>query len=263
MLPPSISTLFNRLAGPPLIAAFLGFAVCPAAELRPLSTDRPDVTESPHTVDAGHFQFEMELANWSRDGSNREFSLGELNTKIGLNPSTDLQLVLPFYTRVRDGDEGFGDVQIRLKHNLWGNGGDGPTALALMPYIKLPTANGDLGNDEFEGGMIIPFGFEGPAGWNFGIQGVLDIEADDDDSGHHLAVLASATGSHALTENTAMFLELVGVLSAESDSDGEAYFNTGVTWAPTPTWQLDGGIRVGLTNSSTDFTPFLGVSTKF
>jgi hypothetical protein len=60
-----------------------------------------------------------------------------------------------------------------------------------------------------------------------------------------------------------MFLELVGVLSAESDSDGEAYFNTGVTWAPTPTWQLDGGIRVGLTNSSTDFTPFLGVSTKF
>lgn len=262
MLSRAIHCLFNRVTGPPLTAVLLGFSICPAAGLRPLSTDRPDVTESPHTVDAGHFQFEMELANWSRDGSKREFSLGELNAKIGLDPSNDLQLVLPFYTRVRDGGEGFGDVQIRLKHNLWGND-EGPTALALMPYIKLPTANGELGNDEFEGGLIVPFGFDGPAGWSFGVQGQLDIEADDDGSGHHLAVLASATGSHALTENTAMFLEWVGVLSAESDSDIEVYFNTGMTWSPTPTWQLDGGIRVGLTHSSTDFTPFIGVSTKF
>lgn len=243
------------------IVAVVGSAVCSAAELRPLSTDRPDVTESPHTVDAGHFQFEMELANWSRDGRNREFSLGELNAKIGLDPSTDLQLVLPFYTQVRDGGEGFGDIQIRLKHNLWGNDA-GPTALALMPFIQLPTANGDLGNGEFEGGLIVPFGFDGPAGWSFGVQGELDIEADQNGSGHHLTVLASVTGSHAMTENTGMFLELVGMLSAESDTDCEAYFNTGMTWCPSPTWQLDGGIRVGLTSAATDFTPFLGLSTK-
>ena len=103
-----------------------------AAELRPLSTDRPDTTESPHTVDAGHFQFEMELAAWSKDGRERELSLGELNAKIGLDDCTDLQFVLPFYTHVRGGDEGFGDVQIRLKHNLWGND-EGSTALAVMP----------------------------------------------------------------------------------------------------------------------------------
>ena len=53
------------------------------------------------------------------------------------------------------------------------------------------------------------------------------------------------------------------MLSAESDADWEAYFNTGMTWAVTPTWQLDGGIRVGLTSASTDFAPFLGMSTKF
>ena len=55
----------------------------------------------------------------------------------------------------------------------------------------------------------------------------------------------------------------VSVLSAESGADWEAYFNTGMTWAVTPTWQVDGGVRLGLTDASTDFTPFLGLSTKF
>lgn len=233
-----------------------------ASELRPLSTDRPDTTESPFTVDAGHFQFEMELAAWSKDGRERELSLGELNAKFGIDPSTDLQVVLPFYTHLRGGDEGFGDVQIRLKHNLWGND-DGPTALAVMPFIKLPTANDDLGNSEFEGGLIVPFGFEGPAGWACAVMGELDLEADQQGGGHHLSFLASATASHGLTETTGMFLELVGILDAESGSDTEAYFNTGLTWLVTPVWQLDGGVRVGLTGASTDFTPFLGVSTKF
>ena len=59
-----------RLSATALTAVFLaGFIAPPAvAQLRPLSTDRPDTTESPRTVDAGHFQFELELAAWERDG---------------------------------------------------------------------------------------------------------------------------------------------------------------------------------------------------
>ncbi len=233
-----------------------------AAELRPLSTDRPDTTESPRTVDTGHLQFEMEIGSFTRDGGDREFSLGELNAKIGLDSATDLQVVMPFYTHVRNGGEGFGDMEIRLKRNLWGND-DGATALAVMPYLKIPTANENLGNGEFEGGLIVPLGFDGPAGWSCAVMAALDVEADADNGGYHLGLLNSATASHGLTEKTAVFLELVSVLSAESGADWEAYFNTGLTWAVTPTWQVDGGIRVGLTSASTDFTPFLGLSTKF
>lgn len=239
-----------------------GTAIAAAGELRPMSTDRPDTTESPYTVDAGHFQLEMELANTVRDDRDREFSLGELNTKIGLNTSTDLQVVTPFYTQVRGGGEGFGDVEIRLKHNLWGND-SGPTALALMPFIKIPTAHGDLGNGDFEGGLIIPFGFEGPAGWSCAVMAECDLEADDGDSGYHFVGLTSATTSHDLTETSGVFLELVSVLSTESGAGWEAYFNTGMTWAVTPRWQLDGGVRLGLTDAATGFTPFLGASTKF
>lgn len=232
-----------------------------AEELRPLSTDRPDTTESPLTVDAGHFQFEFELGALSRDGDDRTFSLAEMNAKVGLGESTDLQLVLPFYTHVRNGGEGFGDVEIRLKRNLWGND-EADTALALMPFVKVPTANGDLGNGAIEGGLIVPYGFEAPAGWACAVMGELDVLEDEDGSGHHAEFLASATASHSLSENTGAFFECVGIFSEESGADWQAYFNTGITWALKPQCQIDFGVRVGLTDASEDVTPFAGFSLK-
>src|SRR5213594_318437 len=35
--------------------------------MRELSPDRPDKTESPYTVDAGHFQLEMDFVNYTHD----------------------------------------------------------------------------------------------------------------------------------------------------------------------------------------------------
>ncbi|MGL4402063.1 MAG: transporter [Luteolibacter sp.] len=138
-----ISLLFPAILSP----------VCPAETLRSLSTDRPDTTESTHTVDARHFQFEMEIAAWTRDGTYRDLSLGQVNFKIGLDDSTDFQVVTPFFTQIRKGDEGFGDLQIRLKRNLWGND-EGSTSMAVMPFVQLPTSSGNLGSDEVEGGVI-------------------------------------------------------------------------------------------------------------
>lgn len=233
------------------------------AQLRPLSTDRPDTTESPRTVDAGHFQWELELAAWERSGSERTLNLGELNLKAGLTPDTDLQLVLPLYSRSRSSDaEGFGDVSLRLKYNLYGND-EGNTALALMPYIKFPTAHSDVGNGAWEGGLIIPFGFTLPGGWSAGVMTEVDYAAEESGEDHYLAWVNSATVSHGLTENTAFFLELVGVVTTGNGNGNEAYLNTGLTWAVALNWQIDGGLRTGLTDDSVDLSPFVGISAKF
>jgi hypothetical protein len=248
-----------------LILAALGgilptFAANP---LRELSTDRPDTTESAYSVDKGHFQFETELAAFTRDGGDwTEYKLGELNAKYGLTDRADIQFVLPTYTHVRDGDEGFGDIEVRLKYNLWGNDG-GNTAMALMPFVKLPTARGNLGNGEFEGGLIAPFAFSAPGDWSCAFMGEVDLTYDEDDDDYLVLGLASATASHDITETTAGFLEIVGIFSAETSADIEAYFNSGLTWAVAGNWQVDSGVRVGLTNASADFTPFVGLSTKF
>lgn len=244
------------------LSGILPFSIA-AEPLRELSTDRPDTTESAYSVDKGHFQFETELAAFTRDGGEwTKSTLGELNAKYGLTDSADIQFVLPTYTHVRNGDEGFGDIEVRLKYNLWGNDG-GDTAMALMPFVKIPTAQGDLGNGEFEGGLIAPFAFSAPGGWSCAVMGEVDLAFDDVDDDYTFVALVSATASHDITDTSAGFLEIVGIFNTETSEDIEAYFNTGVTWAVAANWQIDGGFRVGLTHASADFTPFAGLSTKF
>ena len=230
--------------------------------LRALSTDRPDATESPYTVDAGHFQIETEIGNLTRDGGESSYALGEVNLKYGLNALTDVQFVLPLYNHAAGGAEGFGDMQIRVKRNLWGND-EGDTALAVMPFIQLPTGADGISSDTVEGGIIVPFGFLGGGGWGYGIQGELDVVGDDNGSGQHFAFLTSATAAHSLTETIGIFFEVVAIFSEGSEATSEYYFNSGLTFGITEMLQLDGGVRVGLSNDSEDFEPFIGISAKF
>ena len=56
-------------AAPPDKSGFQLFNRVPDSLLRELSPDRPDKTESPYTVDAGHFQIEMDFANYTFDST--------------------------------------------------------------------------------------------------------------------------------------------------------------------------------------------------
>jgi hypothetical protein len=243
------------------------FHPTPREHLREMSTDRPDVTESPFTVDAGHAQLELTLASWTRDrhtpersGGGEAWAFGEANLKLGLTTRMDFQIVAPLYTHERGGAQGFGDLTFRLKVNFWGNDG-GPTAFGVMPFLKLPTAADGLGNDRVEGGLILPFAAELPAGWDFGTMLEVDWLADEAGSGYHADVIASVTFGHSIAGGLSGYLEFVSVLSEESD--WAASFDCGLTYAFTRDIQLDAGINVGLTRAAGDLNPFLGLSIRF
>lgn len=104
------------------------FNPTPNSLLRELSPDRPDATESPLTVDAGRFAVEMSLFDFRRDDGVESTTWGAINFKAGLNHNTDLQTIFNLYDGTEGGPDGFGDVTLRLKHNLWGNDG-GSTGL--------------------------------------------------------------------------------------------------------------------------------------
>ena len=118
-------------------------------------------------------QIEMDLVSFTRDDGGvetvEEWNVAPLNFKIGLWHNVDLQLVYGGWvtaeTREDQGprrrSDGFGDLTVRTKVNLWGNDG-GSTAMALMPFVKFPVGSGPASNDEFEGGLIMPFGWSLP-----------------------------------------------------------------------------------------------------
>src|SRR5688500_9877451 len=71
----------------------------PREQMRELSTDRPDITESPYSVDAGHVQVEADLLSYSYDRYNPSrtdetvegWSAATANLKVGLNNLADFQ----------------------------------------------------------------------------------------------------------------------------------------------------------------------------
>lgn len=255
------------------------FNPTPRVLMRELNTDRPDKTESPYTVDAGHFQIEMDVFNYTYDRRNPDRSdvraeslaIAPVNLKVGLCNRVDLQLVLETYSSVRIHDRdagtvekhrGFGDVILRMKINLWGDDG-GSTAFGVMPYVKLPSNQDHLGNNSVEGGVILPLAVELPHGFGLGMMTQLDFVRDESDRGNHPEFVNSITLSHDLVGRLGGYAEFFSAVSAENGSPWVGTVDVGFTYGLTDDIQLDTGVNIGATRSADDWNTFLGVSWRF
>ncbi|MGE9269116.1 MAG: transporter, partial [Verrucomicrobiales bacterium] len=190
--------------------AFAG-AGAETSPLRDLSADRPDATESPVTVDAGHVQIETSVFDWRREGRDDVYTLMATNLKYGLNERTDLQLVWDSYVFENGAGaaaEGFGDVTFRLKYNLWGNDG-GESAFALFPFVKIPTGAG-AGNGEWEGGLILPYARELSADLSLGLMAEVDFVAAAD-GGHGFEFVHTAVLGRELPGPWGAYAEYIGL----------------------------------------------------
>ncbi len=259
-------------------SAVLMSVVCvPAAnaqdQMRPLSADRPDATESPITVDAGHVQVEVSLFDYTKsDHDGEEFDAWtafDANIKIGLLNNVDLQVIFGAYgeetSKPGGGPEtsgqGFSDVQIRTKINLWGNDG-GKTAFGIMPFVKIPT-NTELSNGKAEGGMIVMLGLNAGETWGLGFQAEIDFIYDEDEDDHDTEFLHTAVLGFDVTGPLGAYVEYVGVVSSDSTVDYRVLLSTGITYALNPNLVLDTGTKIGLTGSADDLNLFAGMTVRF
>jgi hypothetical protein len=248
----------------------------PRELLRDLSTDRPDTTESPYSVDAGRFQLEMSLIDFTHDRRNsaREtrnaLAVSPLLLKAGLLHDLDLQLGLDPWVHEevedrRTGESatvsGFGDTFLRAKWNLWGND-SGMTAFALMPYIKLPTAHRDIGNGEVEGGLIAPLAVSLPAEFSLGLMAEIDAVRNADDDRYVADFLHTLALGHDLVDELGAYIEYAGLSDLSGEEAYRAYFDAGLTFAISSEVQIDCGIRVGLTQAADDIGAFVGLSIR-
>lgn len=245
------------------------FNPTPQEKMREFITDRPDKTEAAYTVDAGHFQHETDLLNYAQDSSDGSTSSTLLvaapNLKVGLTDSTDLQLVSQTYvydqsSNPKEKKSGYGDTIIRLKQNIWGNNG-GTTALALMPYVKLPTNYKDLGNNKVETGLIIPVALNYFEDYGIGAMTQFDYLRKDDDSGNYFQFVNSLTVGTDLTESLGGYSEIW--TAASNQSGFQVTVDFGLTYSICENSILDMGINIGTTNTADDINPFLGLSQRF
>lgn len=250
------------------------FNPTPREFMRELSTDRPDQTESAYTVDAGHFQVEWDAVgavfDRERSGGGDVQTRGwgtSLNLKAGLLNNVDVQFVLEPYAAIRQKDlptgnantaSGFGEFQTRVKVNLWGNDG-GKTAVAVMPFIKWPLPESDLRNGETEGGVIVPWALELPAGWGLG--GIVEFDfVSDGGGGRDTEYFNTIALSHDIYGELGGYVEFAALVTPESGGEWQGQVDVGFTYGLNDNMQIDFGCNFGVTDAAPDFNPFVGFS---
>jgi hypothetical protein len=241
--------------------------------MRELQPDRPDETENPHTVDAGHFQLEMDFVNFTYNKSGsataNAWNIAPFNFKLGLLNNVDLQFEYDSYIHVHTRSHGFattqsgfGDFTTRVKINLWGNDG-GETAFALLPYVKFPTSTGHIGNGAVEGGIILPLSIELPAGFEFAMEASAGIFQNNSGHGRHAECIGSASLDHAIVGNLSGYVEFFADVSTESPSQWIGTADVGLEYLLTKDVQLDCGCNIGLTSAADTAHPFTGITIRF
>ena len=169
-----------------------------AADEQPICPDRPSKSTGPCTVPAGKWQVETGLVDWAHDNSDGvrtdTTTWGSSGIKYGISGNADVELwVTPLETLSIHGggaDEhhsSFGDMLLRVKYELTPD--NAPVQVALDPFVKIPTANYQLGNGKVEGGLLVPVQVTlGKSGLTLSLDPELDLLADQDGQGHHLSM---------------------------------------------------------------------------
>jgi hypothetical protein len=258
------------------------FNPTPERLMREFGTDRPDMTESPFTMDAGHIQFESNLFGFTRsrpdsDGTVTDtYGFGETNIRIGLTNQSELNLIWQPYgivqTRATDPQNstrssGISGLTVRSKINLWGNDTydkPGATALGLLPYVTLPTDRGNgISNDAVEGGFILPFSIKITDKFDLGLNAGIDVVHNDDTTGYHPEYFASSSLTYSWTEQLSTYYEVAARTGTHDPHGDIVIVATGFTYQLGKNFQIDSGVNIGVSAAADPINPFVGFSARF
>ncbi len=248
----------------------------PDSALRPFSPDRPTRSTGPLTVDAGRFQYETDLVNYTHSNmggvSTRTYVALDPTLKVGLTRRVDFELQFNGYTNTRTSDpgtgstlsraDGAGDVAVRSKVNLFGNDGGG-AAMALIPYVKLPTAPSTLGNNQVEGGLIVPLSIALPAGFALVVMPEIDVLKNANDSGKHVNLTGVLDLSYGVSKTWTVFAEVYSTVGTDAHTPPAYTFDTAVAYLLTDSIQIDAGANFGLNRNVPNLQLYTGLSQRF
>ena len=239
----------------------------PREQRRALSADRPDATESPYTVDAGAVQIETSFVEYAtRDGASA-WSVAPMNLKLGLTNDADIQLGLTPYLREErdsaDAADGFGDIELRLKINLWGND-HGRLAVGFLPFMTFPAGDDEVSAGGVEGGFIVPAALDLGDGWGLGGQVEFDFVRSDFGDGYETVFAHTIAVSREVWGPVDAYAEWIGEIAIDAGDDYSPALGLGATYALSPDAQLDAGVIIGLDRPETeDIRLFAGLTWRY
>lgn len=230
------------------------------------------ITEFTTTVEPGHFLLEMDALSLTvdREPGQKYTAWGAATTFLstGLTANWDMQVGAEFFisqkvegTTLRERQSGVGDVYIRTKWRFY-ESEEYYTTAAIMPYVKLPTNSGGVGNDAVEGGFIIPFQTKVLGGVDFIAMAELDFTRNDNDDGYDTYWFTSAAMSRQIMKVIGVYGEAT---AGKSSGVGEwaGTLGAGVTLRVSKYSWWDYSMHRGISDGAPDTTYVLRYNLGF
>lgn len=249
------------VAGAPTLASPDPAPAHPSVE--PISTDRPDFTETPDSIAPGRAQLETGYTYTLREDT-QTHTLPEALLRIGLFENVEARIAWAGWVWERAGGattDGAADLNLGFKVHLLDGEGLAPS-LGFIGQTSVPVGEAPSGEDDF-----VP---EGKLAWAYdltdslALAGNLNLAAPVSDNGDRYPEFgASVSLAVGLTDRLGMFVEYFGAYPAGLGPTPEHSANTGLTLLLTPDMQIDARIGAGLSDAADDLFAGVGLSVRF
>jgi outer membrane putative beta-barrel porin/alpha-amylase len=198
-----------------------------SGELEPINPDRPDFTNGPSLVAPHHLQLETGYT-YSRTGSERAGSLGEIllryalddrwEARLGLNSYDWIDSGVPGERRISGFEDPFIEVKIRLNDADAKNRPHGVPALGLLVQTTVPVGSRALTSDVWQPTAALALHWDLPADGSLESNLGYSHAADGDRRFDQL--FASVSAGFQLNKKLGGFLE--GYVFSKDSADGSA-----------------------------------------
>ncbi|AOS45859.1 hypothetical protein Verru16b_02950 [Lacunisphaera limnophila] len=224
------------------------------------------ITEHPSTVAPGRFLVEMDALSltFDREPGFKYTALGAASTFLttGLTDNWDVQVGADLFISQKvdsggltDRDSGIGDVYVRTKWRFYEDTATG-TQVAIIPFVKMPTNSGNVGNDAVEGGIILPWTTNLAAGFHCDVMAEVDFLRNNTDDGYDLNFYFSGSLSRELTSAIGIYGE-AALAKASDGSKVSGIMGGGVTLAISENTWWDLAVYKGISDGAPDWNHVL------
>ncbi|MGO9716559.1 MAG: transporter [Steroidobacteraceae bacterium] len=139
----------------------------------------------------------------------------------------------------------------------------GAVAVALLPYVQLPTAQSGLGNGSVEGGLILPISISAPGGFTVIVMPEGDYLKDTSGNGYHGAFDFLINVSHPIDKRWTFYSEVFTSQPFEPQDKPIYTLDEALTCALTPNLQLDFGGNFSLNSVAPRTQLYVGLSQRY
>ncbi len=251
-----------------LALALIASDAAAQARRKPIEPGSPGNATAATTVGSGLIQVESGVAYSHTDtssGVERRFSV-ESSLRLGLTETVELRVDGEPIVSLGGPDRavGSGDYVLNL---VWYFTQPRPEsswpALAVQPFLKVPTATGPIGSGKTDFGALMLASFDLPGAIALDVNAGMAAVGQTRPSGWLLQAIVGATATWAPDNPLAPFIGVTYFSREERGSGDRLSVQAGLLWRVTHDFALDASVETGLLGQTPEYLPRPGFSLRF